>query len=107
MDLAQYLVKLLVSLGVVLIVLVLVLPYVIKKFFFGVKGFGKEGHFEVRKVVPLSKGVLIVELEIRGKTFILCVSEKGADVIYREDGSPPDSGPGRGGPSPGEGDPTR
>jgi hypothetical protein len=103
MDLAQYLVKVLVSLGLVLLVLVFVLPLVLRRFFLGVRGTGKGESFEVRKVVPISRGVFIVELDIKGRTYILCVSERGADVIYREDGSSPDSPSGRGGPSSGEG----
>ena len=104
MDLAQYLVKLLISLGVVLLFLVLVLPFLVRRFFLGVKGFRGNGSFEVRKVVPVSRSVLIVEIEVKGKTLIVCVSERGADVIYREDVAPPDSTPGRGGLGTGEGD---
>lgn len=107
MDLAQYLIKLLISLGVVLLVLVLILPILLRKFFLGVRVFGKGGSFEVRKVVPISRSVFLVELDIKGRTYILCVSDKGADVIYREDVASPDRSSGRGGPSTGEGDPAR
>lgn len=106
MDLAEYLIKLLVSLGVVLLILVLLLPFLVRRFFFGVKGFGKGGSFEVRKVVPISRSVFIVELDVKGKTLILCVSERGADVIYRED-APPDTGPRGDRLSSGEADPSR
>ncbi|MDQ7082639.1 MAG: hypothetical protein Q9N34_06580 [Aquificota bacterium] len=104
MDLTEYLIKVLLSLGVVILFLVLVLPLVLRRLFLGVRGTGKGNSFEVKKVVPISRSVLLVELDIKGKTFILCVSERGADVIYREDGTSPHTPSGRGGPRPGEGD---
>ncbi|GEM_PF-1356718 len=85
MELSDYVVRVLLSLGVVLIILFLALPWVLKRLT-GVKVLSGKGSFEVKKVTPLSKGIFIVELDIKGKTFVLCVSEKGADVIYREDG---------------------
>ncbi len=107
MDLTEYLVKILLSLGIVILALVLVLPVVLRRFLLGVRGVGKGESFEVKKVVPISKSVFLIELDIKGKTYILCVSEKGADVIYREDGTSPHTPSGRGGPRPGEGDTSR
>jgi flagellar biogenesis protein FliO len=84
MELAEYLLKLVLSLAVVLAALFLLLPLLLKKFT-GLRGFGGKGSFEVKKVSPLSRNIFIVELEVKGKTILLCVSERGADVIYRED----------------------
>lgn len=79
----EYLLKLLVSLGIVILIVVLFLPFFLRRFY-PLKGKGK-GSFEVKKIAPLSKDVYIVELEIKGKTFVLCVSPKGADLIYRDE----------------------
>ncbi len=84
MDFTEYIFKILFSLGVVLIFIFLLLPFLLKRIS-TLRGFSKEGSFKIKKVVTLSKNVFIVEMEVKGKTIILCVGERGADVIYRED----------------------
>ncbi len=79
----DYLLKLLVSLGVVLLAIVFLLPLFLRRFY-PIRGKGK-GSFEVKKIAPLTKDIYIVELEVKGKTFVLCVSPKGADLIYRDE----------------------
>ena len=90
MELSEYLVKVFLSLIVVVVAIVFLLPLVLRKSM-GLKGFGGKGSFELKKVSPITKNVFIVELEVKGKTIVLCVGEKGADVIYREDGTGSDS----------------
>ncbi|WP_147425017.1 hypothetical protein [Hydrogenivirga caldilitoris] len=86
MEFSQYLIKVLISLLIVLGAAVLLLPFILRKFI-GVKGFGGKGNFEIKKIAPITKSVFIVELEVKGNTVVLCVSERGADVIYREYGN--------------------
>jgi len=67
------------------------IPLFVRRFT-GLRGFGGKGSFEVKKVAPIARNVFIVEIEVKGRVILLCVSEKGADVIYREDdkdSSPP------------------
>ncbi len=90
MELSEYLVKVFLSLIVVVVAVVFLLPLALRKSM-GLKGFGGKGSFELKKVSPITKNVFIVELEVKGKTIVLCVGEKGADVIYREDGTGSDS----------------
>ena len=92
MDFTEYLIKVFFSLLVVLVLLVLLLPYVLRRFA-GLRGFGGKGSFEIKKVSPITKNVFIVELEIKGKTYVLAVGEKGAEVIYREDDKGSDTSP--------------
>ncbi len=99
MELSEYILKVALSLVIVILAVVFLLPFILRKSM-GLRGFGGKGSFEVKKVSAVAKNVFIVELEIKGRTFVLCVSEKGADVIYREDEykSPPSStSPGTGG----------
>lgn len=84
MELSVYLIKVFLSLIVVLVAVVFLLPLILRKSM-GLKGFGGKGSFELKKVSPITRNVFIVELEIKGRTYVLCVSERGADVIYRED----------------------
>ncbi|EDP76578.1 hypothetical protein [Hydrogenivirga sp. 128-5-R1-1] len=90
MELSEYLVKVFLSLIVVVVAIVFLLPLVLRKSM-GLKGFGGKGSFELKKVSPITKNVFIVELEVKGRTYVLCISERGADVIYREDGTGSDS----------------
>jgi flagellar biogenesis protein FliO len=84
MELTQYLIKVVLSLLVVLGIILFLLPLLLRKGL-GFRGAPGKGSFEIKKVSPIAKNVFIVELDIKGRTFVLCVSEKGADVIYRED----------------------
>ncbi len=84
MELSDYILKVVVSLLIVLIVVFAVLPLILRKSI-GFRGFSGKGSFEIKKVSPVAKNIFIVELEIKGNTYVLCVSEKGADVIYKED----------------------
>ncbi len=84
MDFWDYLLRIGVSLIVVIVLILVALPFIIRRFG-GIDKLSGKGNFEIKKVSPIAKGIYIVELEIKGKTVVLCVSDKGADVIYRED----------------------
>lgn len=101
MDLVDYLIRVVISLLLVVVALLLLLPTILRRF---TKGLGGKGSFEIKKVSPISKNLFVVELEIKGKVYILVVGEKGADVIYREDDkdTPSTPGPHRDSLSPGE-----
>ncbi len=83
MELSQYILKVAISLLVVIVAIVFLLPLILRRSM-GLKGFGGKGSFEIKKVSPITKNTYIVELEVKGKTIILCVGEKGADLIYSE-----------------------
>ncbi len=98
MDLTGYLIKVVISLVIVLGAALILLPLILRRFM-GIKGFGGKGSFEIRKVSPISKNIFVVELEIKGRTYVLVVGEKGTDVIYREDDKDNPSSLGSGGDS--------
>ncbi len=94
MDFLEYLLRVLISLGVVVALILLALPYILRRLT-GIRTFTGKGSFEVKKIQPLTRSVHLAEIEIKGKTFVILFSDKGADVIYREDDK--DSGGGSGG----------
>ena len=78
--------KVFVSLGIVLVLLLLILPHA-GNYLLRYKGIstGSGASFRLVKVQPITRDVYIAELEIKGKTYILGISGKGIDVIYKED----------------------
>ncbi len=86
MDFFLVALKVIVSLGIVLVILLLVMPY-LGKYILRLKGFSahSEGSFRIVKVQPLTRDTYIAEVEIKGKTYILAVSGGGVEIIYRED----------------------
>ena len=108
MDLLEYLLRVLISLGVVVALILLALPYILRRLT-GLRTFTGKGSFEVKKIQPLTRSVHLAEIEIKGKTFVILFSDKGADVIYREDDKDNPSPAGSRGDRPrsGEGDTSR
>ncbi|GEM_PF-1000794 len=92
MELVQYLIKVLLSLALVVAVIVLALPYLMRRLT-GIKSLRGDGSFEIKKIQPITRSVHIVEILVKGKTILLVVSERGADVIYREDDKAGGGGP--------------
>jgi flagellar protein FliO/FliZ len=91
MDFLLVALKVLVSLAIVVVLLLLTLPY-LANYILRLRGIpaGSEGSFRVVKVQPLTRDIYVAELSIKGKTYILLLSGKGVEVIYRdEDDSPP------------------
>jgi hypothetical protein len=45
---------------------------------------GKSGNVKVLSIVPLIRGAFLVELEVKGVYMLILVSERGADVVYKD-----------------------
>jgi len=86
MEFVEYLLRTALSLLIVVGAIVLILPILLRRFM-GFRLTSKGGSFEVKKIHPIGRNVYIVELEVKGETLLLCVSEKNAEVIYRENGN--------------------
>ncbi len=84
MEISQYLLKVAISLLIVLLLILLLLPYLIRRLT-GIRSFSGKGSFTLKKVQPIARNAHLVEIEVKGKTLLILISEKGADVIYRED----------------------
>ncbi len=87
MDFFDYLLKVIVSLVIVLLLIFIVLPAVVpflQRIRWG-KGFYEGESVKVKKVIPLAKNIFIAEIYVKDKLIVVCFTEKGADIIYRED----------------------
>ena len=100
MEVFGYLLKVVLSLGVVILIIAFVLPLLMRKYA-GLPFHRGEGSFSVKKVQPIMKDAAIVEIEIKGKIVVLVVTKNNAEVIYRDDGDNNNSAPGRGSSSTG------
>ena len=83
MDLFYSLLKVLLSLAIVVVLILLVVPY-LYPLLTRLSLKGKSGNVKVLSIVPLIKGAFLVELEVKGVYMLILVSERGADVVYKD-----------------------
>jgi len=39
---------------------------------------------KIKRIIPVAKNIFIAEIYIKNKLIVVCLTEKGADIIYRE-----------------------
>jgi flagellar protein FliO/FliZ len=83
MDLFYSLLKVLLSLAIVVVLILLVVPY-LYPLLTRLSLKGKSGNVKVLSIVPLVRGAFLVELEVKGVYMLILVSERGADVVYKD-----------------------
>jgi flagellar protein FliO/FliZ len=83
MDLLYSLLKVLLSLAIVVVLILLVVPY-LHPLLTRLSLKGKSGNVKVLSIVPLMRGAFLVELEVKGVYMLILVSERGADVVYKD-----------------------
>jgi flagellar protein FliO/FliZ len=83
MDLFYSLLKVLLSLAIVVVLILLVVPY-LHPLLTRLSLRGKSGNVRVLSIVPLVRGAFLVELEVKGVYMLILVSERGADVVYKD-----------------------
>ncbi len=83
MDFFYSLLKVLLSLAIVVVLILLVVPY-LHPLLTRLSLRGKSGNVKVLSVVPLVRGAFLVELEVKGVYMLILVSERGADVVYKD-----------------------
>ena len=83
MDFFYSLLKVLLSLAIVVVLILLVVPY-LYPLLTRLSLKGKSGNVKVLSIVPLIKGAFLVELEVKGVYMLILVSERGADVVYKD-----------------------
>ena len=83
MDLFYSLLKVLFSLAIVVVLILLVVPY-LHPLLTRLSLKGKSGNVKVLSIVPLVRGAFLVELEVKGVYMLILVSERGADVVYKD-----------------------
>ncbi len=83
MDFFYSLLKVLLSLAIVVVLILLVVPY-LHPLLTKLSLRGKSGNVKVLSIVPLMRGAFLVELEVKGVYMLILVSERGADVVYKD-----------------------
>jgi hypothetical protein len=83
MDFFYSLLKVLLSLAIVVVLILLVVPY-LHPLLTKLSLRGKSGNVKVLSIVPLVRGAFLVELEVKGVYMLILVSERGADVVYKD-----------------------
>ncbi len=83
MDFFYSLLKVLLSLAIVVVLILLVVPY-LHPLLTRLSLRGKSGNVRVLSIVPLMRGAFLVELEVKGVYMVILVSERGADVVYKD-----------------------
>jgi hypothetical protein len=83
MDFFYSLLKVLLSLAIVVVLILLVVPY-LHPLLTKLSLKGKSGNVKVLSIVPLVRGAFLVELEVKGVYMLILVSERGADVVYKD-----------------------
>ncbi len=83
MDFFYSLLKVLLSLAIVVVLILLVVPY-LHPLLTKLSLKGRSGNVKVLSIVPLVRGAFLVELEVKGVYMLILVSERGADVVYKD-----------------------
>jgi len=83
MDFFYSLLKVLLSLAIVVVLILLVVPY-LYPLLTRLNLKGKSENVKVLSIVPLVRGAFLVELEVKGVYMLILVSERGADVVYKD-----------------------
>ncbi|MEJ5339853.1 MAG: hypothetical protein ACK42C_09110 [Aquificaceae bacterium] len=85
-DFFLNLLRVLVALGIVIVLILITLPYLLpllQRLRWTREERGSE--VRLRRVIPLGKSMLLVELEIRGKLFVLALTDGAVEVVYRDE----------------------
>jgi hypothetical protein len=83
MDFFYSLLKVLLSLAIVVVLILLVVPY-LHPLLTRLSFKGRAGNVKVLSIVPLMRGAFLVELEVKGVYMVILVSERGANVVYKD-----------------------
>lgn len=78
--------RVLLALGIVIVLIFLTLPYILP-IMQRLKGrMGEEGsNVKLKRIIPLGRNMLLVELEVRGKLILVAITEGAVEVIYKDE----------------------
>ncbi len=88
-DLFFNFLRALVALGIVIVLILITLPYLLpllQRLRWTREEKGSE--IKLRRVIPLGRNMLLVELEIKGKLFVLAITEGAVEVVYKDEDNP-------------------
>ncbi|MFN4320160.1 MAG: hypothetical protein ACK4FY_06825 [Aquificaceae bacterium] len=78
--------RVLVALGIVIVLILITLPYILPllqrlKWSREEKG----SDVKIKRIIPFGRNMYVIELEIKGKLFVVVISEGAVEVIYRDE----------------------
>ncbi|MCX8163883.1 MAG: hypothetical protein N3D14_00635 [Aquificaceae bacterium] len=85
-DFFLSLLRVIIALGIVVVLILITLPYVIpiiQKLKFARED--KDSQVKLRRIVPLGRNMFIIELEIKGRLFVVVLTEGAVEVIYKDE----------------------
>ncbi|MFN7065542.1 MAG: hypothetical protein ACK4OF_05295 [Aquificaceae bacterium] len=89
-DLSFSLLRVLIALAIVVIIILITLPYILP-FIQRLKWIrsDKGSQIKLKGIIPIGRNAFLVELEIKGKLFIIAMGENFAKVIYKDEAGNP------------------
>ncbi|MDW8095541.1 MAG: hypothetical protein RMI51_01935 [Aquificaceae bacterium] len=80
------LLRVLVALGIVIVLILLTLPYLLP-LFQRLKWTrdDRDSQVRLRKVIPLGRSMFLIELEIKGRLFVVAMTEGAVEVLYKDE----------------------
>ncbi len=81
--------RVLVALGIVIVFILITLPYLLP--LFQRLSWAREekgSEVKLKRVIHLGRNILLVELEIKGRLFVLAITEGAAEVVYKDEDNP-------------------
>ncbi len=82
MNILDYLIDLILALAVVIVLILLLVPFFIKRYFH-IRTSGEK--VKIKRIIPVSRSIFIVEMEIENTFMVVIMSENFAEVIYKEE----------------------
>lgn len=84
------LLRMLIALAIVVVIMLITLPYLLPLLqrIKWVKG-DKDSQIKLKGIIPIGRNIFLVELEIRGKLYVMAIGEKFAKVVYKDEVSNP------------------
>lgn len=82
--------RVLVALGIVIVLILITLPYLLpllQRLKWAKEEKGSE--VKLKRLIPLGKSMFLIELEIKGKLFVVAMSEGAVEVIYKDEADNP------------------
>lgn len=81
--------RVLIALGIVIVLILLTLPYLLP-LFQRLRWFreDKDSQVKLKKVMPLGRNMLLVEIEVKGRLIVVAMTEGAVEVLYSDEAGP-------------------
>lgn len=80
------LLRVLVALGIVIVLILITLPYLLpllQRIRWTKEEKGSD--IKLKRLIPIGRNMFLIELEIKGKLFVVAMSEGAVEVIYKDE----------------------